>query len=325
MAGARWLADAGGKPEVGERSSAAAPGPGAVRPGRGQDEGEDEGEGEDGVHAGHKLERERDPRLHEAGIRRFPRSVRGRCARGAGGPRPPGPDPPRGARPGGLARRVLPGRAARVQRRSGYTRGPEPERVETSLDEPRFDVEGRFVAARFRPGGGGRLAVVNCYFPKGSGKDRDNSRVPYKLDFYRAVFERAEDLRREGPVLVIGDYNTAHREIDLARPRANVKNSGFLPEERAELDRWLEAGWIDTFRALHPDEPDHYSWWAPARRRPPPATWAGGSTTCSPRRRRWSGSGAPSSGRTSTAPTTARSGVDIDLQEPAPQNPSGSC
>ena len=147
---------------------------------------------------------------------------------------------------------------------------PEPERVETSLGEPRFDVEGRFVAARFRAGGGDgggggggrRLAVVNCYFPKGSGKDRDNSRVPYKLDFYRAVFERAEDLRREGPVLVIGDYNTAHREIDLARPRANVKNSGFLPEERAELDRWLEAGWTDTFRALHPDEPDHYSWWA---------------------------------------------------------------
>ena len=139
---------------------------------------------------------------------------------------------------------------------------PEPERVETSLDEPRFDAEGRFVAGRFRADGGGRFAVVNCYFPKGSGKDRDNSRVPYKLGFYRAVFDRAEDLRREGPVLVIGDYNTAHREIDLARPRANVKNSGFLPEERAELDRWLDAGWTDTFRALHPDEPDHYSWWA---------------------------------------------------------------
>ena len=138
----------------------------------------------------------------------------------------------------------------------------EPERVETSLDEPRFDVEGRYVAARFRTGGGARLAVVNCYFPKGSGRDRDNSRVPYKLDFYRAVFDRVEEMRRDGPVLVIGDYNTAHQEIDLARPKANVKNSGFLPEERAELDRWLEAGWVDTFRALHPDEPDHYSWWA---------------------------------------------------------------
>ena len=115
----------------------------------------------------------------------------------------------------------------------------EPERVETSLAEPRFDVEGRYVAAHFRTERG-PFAVVNCYFPKGSGRDRDNSRVPYKLDFYGAVFDRVEAMRREGPVLVIGDYNTAHREIDLARPKANVKNSGFLPEEREELDRWLE-------------------------------------------------------------------------------------
>ena len=136
----------------------------------------------------------------------------------------------------------------------------EPERVETALGKPRFDVEGRFIAAHFRTGRG-RFAVVNGYFPKGSGKDRDNSRVSYKLDFYRAVFGRVQQLRRRYPVLVIGDYNTAHREIDLARPKSNVKNSGFLPEERAELDRWLGAGWVDTFRALHPDEPGHYTWW----------------------------------------------------------------
>ena len=136
----------------------------------------------------------------------------------------------------------------------------EPERVETALGEPRFDVEGRFIAAHFRTGRG-RFAVVNGYFPKGSGKDRDNSRVSYKLDFYRAVFGRVQQLRRRYSVLVIGDYNTAHREIDLARPKSNVKNSGFLPEERAELDRWLGAGWVDTFRALHPDEPGHYTWW----------------------------------------------------------------
>ena len=130
-------------------------------------------------------------------------------------------------------------------------------RVDTSLDEPRFDVEGRLQIAAF-----GRLAVINAYFPKGSGKERDNSRVPYKLDFYRAVFERAEVLGRRQPVLVIGDYNTAHREIDLARPKDNVKNSGFLPEERAELDRLFEAGWVDTFRRLHPEEAGHYSWWS---------------------------------------------------------------
>ena len=135
-----------------------------------------------------------------------------------------------------------------------------PVLVETSLGEPQFDIEGRFIAAHFRTDRG-RFAVVNGYFPKGSGKDRDNSRVGYKLDFYRAVFDRAQQLRRRCPVLVIGDFNTAHREIDLARPKSNVKNSGFLPEERVELDRWLEAGWVDTFRALHPDQPDHYTWW----------------------------------------------------------------
>ena len=136
----------------------------------------------------------------------------------------------------------------------------QPDRVETSIEESRFDIEGRFIAAHFQTDHG-RFAVLNAYFPKGSGKGRDNSRVGYKLDFYRAVFDRAERLRRRCPVLVIGDYNTAHREIDLARPKSNVKNSGFLPEERAELDRWLEAGWVDTFRALHPDETGHYTWW----------------------------------------------------------------
>ena len=62
-------------------------------------------------------------------------------------------------------------------------------------------------------------------------------------------------------MLVIGDYNTAHRAIDLARPQANVTHSGFLPEERAELDRWIDAGWVDAFRALHPEAPDQYTWW----------------------------------------------------------------
>ena len=136
-----------------------------------------------------------------------------------------------------------------------YSRA-KPDKVETSLGEARFDDEGRFVVAHF-----GRLAVASVYFPKGDGPNRDNSRVPYKLDFYRAVFDRIQVLRRRGPVMVAGDYNTAHAEIDLARPRQNVKNSGFLPEERAELDRWTRAGWVDSFRHLHPDEAGCYSWW----------------------------------------------------------------
>ncbi|MDH3212268.1 MAG: exodeoxyribonuclease III [Myxococcales bacterium] len=133
----------------------------------------------------------------------------------------------------------------------------EPDAVEDSLGSERFDAEGRLQIARF-----GRLALANAYFPKGSGALRDNSRVPYKLDFYRAVFERLQRLRRGGyRVLAMGDFNTAHREIDLARPRDNRGNSGFLAEERAELDRWIRAGWIDTFRRFEPG-PGHYSWWS---------------------------------------------------------------
>jgi exodeoxyribonuclease III len=132
-----------------------------------------------------------------------------------------------------------------------------PDRVETSLAEQRFDAEGRLQIAHF-----GRLAVANVYFPKGSGTLRDNSRVPYKLAFYAALFARLAALRRAGRrVLVMGDFNTAHREIDLARPRENAETSGFLPEERAELDRWEKAGWVDTFRRFEPG-PGHYSWWS---------------------------------------------------------------
>ena len=84
-----------------------------------------------------------------------------------------------------------------------------PERVETALGEARFDVEGRYVAAHFRSGRG-RFAVVNAYFPKGSGRDRDNSRVPYKLAFYEAVFERVQRLRRRCP-------GAGHRRLQQPR------------------------------------------------------------------------------------------------------------
>ncbi len=133
----------------------------------------------------------------------------------------------------------------------------KPDAVETSLGEARFDAEGRLQLARF-----GRLVVANAYFPKGSGRQRDNSRVPYKLDFYAALFERLQRLRKGGyRVLVMGDFNTAHTEIDLARPKDNKDTSGFLPEERAELDRWVAAGWTDTFRRQEPGA-GHYTWWS---------------------------------------------------------------
>jgi exodeoxyribonuclease-3 len=133
----------------------------------------------------------------------------------------------------------------------------KPDRLDTSLGQARFDDEGRLQIARF-----GRLVIANGYFPNGSGKDRSNDRVPYKLDWYGALFERIEKWRRGGyRVLVMGDYNIAHKEIDLARPKDNRKASGFLPQECEELDRWTAAGWIDTFREFEPG-PGHYSWWS---------------------------------------------------------------
>ena len=135
----------------------------------------------------------------------------------------------------------------------------KPAWVQTSLGEHRFDAEGRLQLALF-----GKLLVANVYFPKGSGSKRDNSRVPYKLDFYRALFGQVDQAREAGyRVIVMGDFNTAPQPIDLARPKQNVRNSGFLPEECEELQRWLDAGWVDTFRALHPDTV-RYSWWRQA-------------------------------------------------------------
>jgi exodeoxyribonuclease-3 len=132
-----------------------------------------------------------------------------------------------------------------------------PDSVETRLGVDSLDVEGRLQLARF-----GKLLVVNGYFPNGNGKERDNSRIPYKLAFYRHLFERLEPHRRAGePILVMGDFNTAHTELDLARPRDNEETSGFTPEERAEFSRWLSAGWVDTFRHFEQGG-GHYSWWS---------------------------------------------------------------
>lgn len=132
-----------------------------------------------------------------------------------------------------------------------------PDEVHAPFGDDTLDAEGRLVVGRF-----GGLTIVNGYFPNGSGKDRDNSRVPYKLDFYRKLFARLDAGKSRGErILVLGDFNTAHKPIDLARPKQNEKTSGFLPEERDELDRWIREGWVDTFRAFEPGE-GHYSWWS---------------------------------------------------------------
>lgn len=137
-----------------------------------------------------------------------------------------------------------------------FSRGA-PDAVDTSLGVRRFDVEARLQLARF-----GKLLVANVYFPKGSGPNRDNSRIPFKLSFYRRLFKLlAQEKDRGGRVMVLGDFNTAHREIDLARPKQNVMNSGFRPEERRELNRWLKSGWVDTFRHFD-SRPGRYTWWS---------------------------------------------------------------
>lgn len=129
--------------------------------------------------------------------------------------------------------------------------------VQTTMGSEAFDCEGRLQLLRF-----GALLVANVYFPNGSGKNRDNSRIPFKLDFYRRLFEILDAAKEAGdPILVLGDFNTAHQENDLARPKQNEKTSGFCPEERQELDRWLSAGWVDTFRLFHSGN-GHYSWWS---------------------------------------------------------------
>jgi exodeoxyribonuclease-3 len=132
----------------------------------------------------------------------------------------------------------------------------EPDDVDTKLGVKEMDAEGRLQVARL-----GRLTIVNAYFPNGNGKNRDNSRIPFKLEFYQRLFDRLEKARRAGErLLVLGDFNTAHQELDLARPKDNRETSGFRPEEREEFDRWIRAGWVDTFRHFH-KEGGHYSWW----------------------------------------------------------------
>jgi len=133
-----------------------------------------------------------------------------------------------------------------------------PRRILTSLGVEDFDREGRFALAELDA-----LLVASVYFPKGSGTLRDNSRVPYKLAFTEHLFDvlDAERRRRRKPVVILGDFNIAPQPIDLARPRDNTATSGFLPEERELLGRCLARGWVDTYRALHPDRVQ-YTWWS---------------------------------------------------------------
>ena len=129
-----------------------------------------------------------------------------------------------------------------------------PSRIEMGLGIPAFDREGRVLITEFRG-----FVLFNAYFPN---SQRDHARLPLKRRFLRELTKRMEAERAAGKnVIVCGDFNIAHREIDLANPVSNKNNAGFLPQERAWMDRMTRAGWLDAFR-VGCDEGGHYTWWS---------------------------------------------------------------
>lgn len=146
------------------------------------------------------------------------------------------------------------------QTRRGYSgtaliSKPKPLSVSMGWGEPCFDNEGRTIVADY-----GAFVFLGIYYPNG---ESSPERLQYKLDFYDSFLKYVCKLRKEGrSVVFCGDVNTAHNEIDLARPKENKNTSGFLRIERDWLDRFVEAGFVDTFRAIHPGKADMYSWWS---------------------------------------------------------------
>ena len=130
----------------------------------------------------------------------------------------------------------------------------KPDLVVEGCGIEKYDKEGRILRTDF-----GDWTVLNCYFPSGtSGDERQAFKMKYLDDF----FEWAHELRKERPQLIIvGDYNIAHTEIDIHNPVSNKKSSGFLPEERTWMTKWFESGFVDTFRFKHPEAVE-YSWWS---------------------------------------------------------------
>ncbi len=129
----------------------------------------------------------------------------------------------------------------------------KPKRTISTMGKPKFDVEGRFMRVDYND-----FTIFNIYFPNGKAS---RERLKYKMDFYDAFLDYVQRLKPNAKSLIIcGDVNTAHKEIDLARPKQNEKISGFLPEERAWIDSFLARGFVDTFRLFTKAE-GHYTWW----------------------------------------------------------------
>ena len=117
----------------------------------------------------------------------------------------------------------------------------------------KFDNEGRTIISEFDD-----FILFNCYFPNGQ---RDHARVPYKLEYSKEVQSQAVKLQKRRPVILTGDFNTAHREIDLENPKTNKNSSGFLLIEREWMDQFEKKGFIDLFREKNKNESGNYTWW----------------------------------------------------------------
>jgi len=129
----------------------------------------------------------------------------------------------------------------------------KPIEVKTGFGIEKFDVEGRILITTFPS-----FILFNIYFPNGK---QSQERLDYKLKFYETFLDYADELKaKRNNIVVCGDFNTAHEEIDIARPKENEKISGFLPVERAWIDTFIDHGYVDTFRHFN-KEPNQYSWW----------------------------------------------------------------
>ncbi len=128
-----------------------------------------------------------------------------------------------------------------------------PIAVTYGIGLPELDDEGRTITAEYKD-----FYLITCYFPNGGGGP---VRLDYKLRFYDQFLMYIDGLKKKKPVIFCGDVNTAHTEIDLARPAQNVMNTGFLPIERAWMDTLVSHGWVDAFRHLYPDTKDVYTYW----------------------------------------------------------------
>ncbi len=130
----------------------------------------------------------------------------------------------------------------------------KPEKVQEGMGVPEFDQEGRLLVAYFKD-----FVLLNVYFPNGGGGP---IRLTYKLEFYNIFLDFIDTLRKKGKkVIFCGDINTAHTEVDLARPKENVNNTGFLPIERAWMDKVVAHGYVDSFRYMYPNKNDVYTYW----------------------------------------------------------------